>query len=569
VATDGVGFQESAPNQADTSTTVVLVNNPPTVANLIADQTAKQGTAFNFIIPLNSFSDIDAGDALTYSATLENGNALPTWLTFNPTTRTFSGTPSNDNVGSLNIKAIATDKAGANVSDIFAIAVENLNDAPIVANAIADQNTAQDKAFNFTFDANTFTDIDAGDSLTYSATLSNGSNLPNWLIFNPDTRTFSGTPALANVGNLTIEVKATDKSGVSTTDTFLLTVEPTTFKLSKIADDIFNIFNSSGKSKLQVSLTERSSQLVNEIGVFKVDDAQGNINGIAPNATGYTQAALDRSKVVFSAISNNPTGFDPTNLSSLLEFNSGDNLKFYLVRNNSTDVVKSTNSFSDILFSSTVNQKVTDLGSDQFTLAWKESTGTSSDFKDLVVKVQSSNDSLPLGTNLQSKIQGEMIDMRGITRQVKADFVVNREAAFNNYIGFYQVADELGGIDTNGDGKADLLVGQTGYIEAAVRNRVAGIDLTVNNQGTATYSGIFQPNSIFAPFIIVNDRPAALLDSNSNNDPAIYFPYLGANSDRIDHIRLLGNNTFGFEDLPNGGDKDFNDMIVKVNMSII
>ena len=32
---------------------------------------------------------------------------------------------------------------------------------------------------------------------------------------------------------------------------------------------------------------------------------------------------------------------------------------------------------------------------------------------------------------------------------------------------------------------------------------------------------------------------------------------------------LLGNNTFGFKDLPNLGDKDFNDMIVKVNLSII
>ena len=130
MATDGVGFQESAPNQADTSTTVVLVNNPPTVEKAIVDQKAKQGTAFNFQIPTNTFTDIDAGDVLTYSATLENGNALPTWLTFNSANQTFSGTPTNDNVGNLNVKVAATDKAGASVNDIFVIAVENVNDAP-------------------------------------------------------------------------------------------------------------------------------------------------------------------------------------------------------------------------------------------------------------------------------------------------------------------------------------------------------------------------------------------------------------------------------------------------------
>jgi hypothetical protein len=341
-------------------------------------------------------------------------------------------------------------------------------------------------------------------------------------------------------------------------------------KLAKIADDIFNIFDNSGKSKLQVTLMGRSSNFVNELGTFTVDDAQGNINGIAPGAAGYAQAALDRTKVVFSAIANLPNGFNTNNLTHLLEFNSGENLKFYLVKNSSTDAIRAgVTPLTDILFSDPLKQKITDLGSDGFSLAWKDKDGNSTaDFKDLVVKIQSTNNSLPLGTNLQGKSQGEMIDLRGVTSQVKADFVVNREAAFNNFIGFYQVTDENGGIDFNGDGKADIFAGQAGYIEAAIRGRVAGIDLTVNNQGTATYTGTFQPGSIFAPFIIVDGRPEALLDSNPNNNPAVYFPFLGANADKVDHIRLLGNNVFGFEDLPSGGDKDFNDVIVRVNLSI-
>ena len=98
-----------------------------------------------------------------------------------------------------------------------------------------------------------------------------------------------------------------------------------------------------------------------------------------------------------------------------------------------------------------------------------------------------------------------------------------------------------------------------GYIQAAVHQRVAGIDLSTNNQDKATYTGTFEPGSIFAPFIIINSIWSAINDSNPNNDPAVYSSFLGANADQVDHICLLGNSTFGFEDLASGGDKDFND----------
>ncbi|MFP4102904.1 DUF4114 domain-containing protein [Coleofasciculus sp.] len=60
---------------------------------------------------------------------------------------------------------------------------------------------------------------------------------------------------------------------------------------------------------------------------------------------------------------------------------------------------------------------------------------------------------------------------------------------------------------------------------------------------------------------------AELLDSDSGNDPSVYFPYLGANRDGFDHIRSLGDNVFGFEDLPNGGDRDYNDMLIQVEIA--
>jgi len=574
VATDNLGQKEVTPTVPDTVTTILTVNNLPTISNAIADQTTNEDQAFNFQIPTNTFTDIDTDDVLTYSATLENGNALPTWLSFNVTTRTFSGTPTNSNVGSLNIKAIATDKAGLTVSDVFTITVQNVNDTPIVSKAIADQTTIENQDFSFTFNVDTFSDIDTGDSLTYTAALKNGNDLPPWLKFNAIARTFSGKPTKSDIGNLEINVRATDKSGASVTDTFLLNVKPINIEpsvtLSNISDDVFNITNSIAKSRLQVTLIGQNSNFVNDLAVFTVDDAQGRINGIAPTDTGYTQAALSRAKNIFSAIPNLPNGFDSKSLSRSLEFNSGENLRFLLVKNDTLDNVRKKNTSNpDILFSNASNQKITDSGTGTFTLAWKDGNGNSSDFKDFVVNIQPTDTPLPLGSNLQDQQQGEVLDLRSVdsTKTVQATFTVNREAAYNNFVGFYKITDSQGTISDPLTGLS-LKPGDIGYTEAAIKNRVAGIDLQAANQSTATINGVFQGGSIFAPFIVVNGSPDQLLDNNKSNDPAVYFAYLGANSDGVDHIRLLANNTFGFEDLPNGGDLDYNDIIIKANLSV-
>ena len=69
----------------------------------------RPGPAFSFTVPAGSFADIDAGDTLSYSATLADGGALPAWLSFDAATQTFSGTPGNADVGSLSVRVTATD----------------------------------------------------------------------------------------------------------------------------------------------------------------------------------------------------------------------------------------------------------------------------------------------------------------------------------------------------------------------------------------------------------------------------------------------------------------------------
>ncbi|CAD5979196.1 Hemolysin, plasmid [Planktothrix tepida] len=213
---DGQGTAETV-NSSPTSV-VTNINDAPT-ATTITDQTVNEDSNFNLNIA-NKFSDID-GDILTYSAALADGTALPSWLTFDSTTGTFTGTPTNSDVGNIAIKVTAKDSSNATVENSFQLTVNNVNHAP-TATPITTQTATKDSSFNLNI-ANKFSDID-GDILTYSAALADGTALPSWLTFDSTTGTFTGTPTNSDVGNIAIKVTAKDSSNATVENSFQLTV---------------------------------------------------------------------------------------------------------------------------------------------------------------------------------------------------------------------------------------------------------------------------------------------------------------------------------------------------------
>ncbi len=203
------------------------INDAPTVANMIPDRTAEARTAFSFQFAANTFSDAD-GDTLTYTATQDDGSALPSWLSFDASTRTFSGTPGDLDAGTLSVKVTASDGINS-VSDTFDIVVSTDRSPPTVANMIPDRTAEARTAFSFQFAANTFSDAD-GDTLTYTATQDDGSALPSWLSFTAATRTFAGTPARSDVGTLSVKVTAGDGTWtVSDTFDIVVSLDPPAF----------------------------------------------------------------------------------------------------------------------------------------------------------------------------------------------------------------------------------------------------------------------------------------------------------------------------------------------------
>ena len=226
-ATPSYAGQFSPQGGGEPRTVDVDINDAPTVGAAIAGQSASEDAGFSFTVPQASFTDVDVGDTLTLSASLADGSPLPSWLSFDPASSTFSGTPLNGDVGSLSLRVTATDTSGATASQDFTVSVANTNDGPVASAAIAGQSASEDAGFSFTVPQASFTDVDVGDTLTLSASLADGSPLPSWLSFDPASSTFSGTPLNGDVGSLSLRVTATDTSGATASQDFTVSVANT------------------------------------------------------------------------------------------------------------------------------------------------------------------------------------------------------------------------------------------------------------------------------------------------------------------------------------------------------
>jgi len=104
----------------------ILNNHAPVLSSALPDQTIAEGTPFSFTVPTTTFTDPDTGDTLTYSAMLADGSELPSWLSFDTLTQTFTGTPPAS--GTVSVQVVAKDRYNLPASDIFDIVatIQNL-----------------------------------------------------------------------------------------------------------------------------------------------------------------------------------------------------------------------------------------------------------------------------------------------------------------------------------------------------------------------------------------------------------------------------------------------------------
>ena len=245
--------------------TVNDLNDAPTLTNSVSDQSIDEDSAFSFAIPANIFNDED-GDALTYSAILSDGSALPSWLSFDAATQTFTGTPLNADVGSISIQVTATDAAGSAISDTFTISVANTNDAP--TGVVLSANVIDENIDGGIIGTLSSSDEDVGDTVTY--TLS-GPHAEYFEVINDQLKLKDGISVNYEANEtLTIAVQVTDSGGLTATQTFSINVAdvndaPSAINLS--ADSIQDGLE--GANVGQILVTDEDS---NESFTYSVND---------------------------------------------------------------------------------------------------------------------------------------------------------------------------------------------------------------------------------------------------------------------------------------------------------
>ncbi|WP_179074970.1 SdiA-regulated domain-containing protein [Nostoc sp. C057] len=195
------------------------VNEAPT-AVVDTINVAEDATTLNLrSILLGNDTDPDAGDTKNIIAV--NTTGTKGTVTFNPTTQNLTYTASSFN--SLPQGQTATDSFSYAIADsqglqstaIVNVSVTGVNDAPTVVQPLEDRIISTSKLFSFNV-GDKFTDIDQGDTLTYTATgLPTGSDIANTgLIFGN----------ISQAGIFAVTVTAADGKGGSVSDTFDLTV---------------------------------------------------------------------------------------------------------------------------------------------------------------------------------------------------------------------------------------------------------------------------------------------------------------------------------------------------------
>jgi Domain of unknown function (DUF4114)/Lipase (class 3) len=177
-----------------------------------------------------------------------------------------------------------------------------------------------------------------------------------------------------------------------------------------------------------------------------------------------------------------------------------------------------------------------------------------------------------IGTKSQGLPESRTIDLTNYANQLlKADITTKGDAAYTNNIGFYAVKDALTGLIDLGNG-ITLKPGDADYAKAAVTSAIAN-SLQLGKNGNKSNLDVLG-GGVYAPIVIAQGSLADFISKNPTNGGAgnaihAYFNYLGANPDKISHFRLDSPNTFAVEDMFGGGDKDFNDLIVNMNVRTV
>lgn len=167
---------------------------------------ARPGEEYSYTLPSTTFTTSD-GSSLTYTA-----SGLPDWLSFDGSSRTFSGTaPSDASDSWFNFNITATDNQGESANNTATLVVSTLEEPTVDSSAVQSSlSTASSGAmagdtavvlspgeeFTIQFPESVF--ATTGDVYGYYGVVQDHTPLPQWVSFDGSQRQFSGTAPSVN-----------------------------------------------------------------------------------------------------------------------------------------------------------------------------------------------------------------------------------------------------------------------------------------------------------------------------------------------------------------------------------
>ena len=263
---------------------LLKVHAAPTLLHPIADQLpviARVDTAYDFQLLYNTFTTTTATtDKISYST-----SDLPSWLVFDNTTLSFTGTPGPNDVGTLDVTLTApdttatTDSFSILVTDSAPPAIHQGFDTQIANPRLHQFNTAQALpsnqgvyihpyySFSMGFQQSTFRPAYSAPSqnVYYSAHLRGDTVLPPWLNFDNETVTFSGTAPAE--GSYTIVVTGSDVWGYTAVENSFIVQIGTAYIDIEEDEQLANVTTTAGSAV----------NTVLDLGVVSVNGGKGDV----------------------------------------------------------------------------------------------------------------------------------------------------------------------------------------------------------------------------------------------------------------------------------------------------
>jgi cyclophilin family peptidyl-prolyl cis-trans isomerase/uncharacterized lipoprotein YehR (DUF1307 family) len=145
--------------------------------------------------------------------------------------------------------------------------------------------------------------------------------------------------------------------------------------------------------------------------------------------------------------------------------------------------------------------------------------------------------------------------------------LISTESSFHNEVGYYVVDDLAGHIGA-------LAPGDAGWAQAAINAKHVLVTTTQTKGATTNVSVL--GGQILGYYLIQDNTSTEFLAKNPTNSktvaPVAFFSFTAANPDGVNHMQSVGDDSggravFSWEDLTGGGDSDYNDIVLGMQLA--